>query len=107
MPLNKPSPAHLLMAEHLVAHEGAAAGPADTAPAARVFDKLCVHLAPLLGDAGVQLLFVRSAKLVGGEFASLAEISVFERSARLRALLEADDVVDVHTSELFSPRSSR
>ena len=77
----------------LLAHESAAvvgAGQSATA-AGRVYDKLHAHLSPLVGDVGVQLLFVRSAKLTQGEFAWLAEVSVFEGSTKLRERLQADD----------------
>ncbi|MDP2341053.1 MAG: hypothetical protein Q8O67_08850 [Deltaproteobacteria bacterium] len=88
------------MAKRLLALE-AGAGTAETTAAARVFDKLRLHLSPLLGDAGVQLLFVRSAKLVDGEFAGLVNVSVFERFARLRATLEGDDAVALGSAELL------
>jgi hypothetical protein len=81
------------MARRLLAHERPAAG-ADDHPAtaaSRVFDKLHVHLAPLVGAVGVELLFVRSAKLARGEFAALAEVPIFEVSTKLRACLQAQD----------------
>ncbi len=80
-------------ARRLLAHEGAA-GSVDeraTTAAGRVYDKLHAHMAPLVGVAGVQLLFVRSAKLAKGEFASLAEVSGFEGSTKLRERLQAQD----------------
>ena len=77
----------------MLAHEGAA-GSADaraTTAAGRVYDKLHAHLAPLVGAAGVQLLFVRSAKLAQGEFACFAEVSILEGSTKLRECLQAQD----------------
>ncbi len=71
-----------------------AAGTADaraTTAAGRVYDKLHAQLAPLVGDAGVQLLFMRSAKLAQGEFAWLAEVSILEDSTKLRECLQAQD----------------
>ena len=44
-----------------------------------------------MGDAGVQLLFVRSAKLAKGDFVLLAEISILEGSTKLRERLHARD----------------
>lgn len=77
----------------MLAHESAAVvGAGESATAAgRVYDKLLARLSPLVGDAGVQLLFMRSAKLMQGEFASLSDVSVFERSTKLRERLHADD----------------
>ena len=80
-------------ARQLLAHE-AAAGSADAraaTAAGRVYDKLHAHLAPLVGDAGVQLLFVRSAKLAQGDFAWLTEVSILEGSTKLRECLQAQD----------------
>lgn len=80
-------------AKRLLAHEGAA-GSADErsmTAAGRVYDKLHTHLAPLLGDAGVELLFVRSAKLAQGDFAWLAEVSILEGSTKLRECLKAQE----------------
>jgi hypothetical protein len=73
----------------LLAHEGAASAADEraTTAAGRVYDKLHAHMAPLVGDAGVQLLFVRSAKLAEGEFTGLAEVPIFERSTKLRECL--------------------
>jgi hypothetical protein len=80
-------------ARRLLAHEAAAgsAGGDATTAAGRVYDKLQDHLAPLLGAAGVQSLFVRSAKLAQGELTALAEVSIFEGSTKLRERLQAQD----------------
>ena len=89
----RPNPAQMERARRLLAHEGAA-GSVDkhvTTAAGRVYDQLQAHLAPLVGDAGVQLLFVRSAKLTQGEFAFLAEVPIFEGSTKLRECLQAQD----------------
>jgi len=59
--------------------------------AARVYDKLHAQMAPLVGDAGVQLLFVRSAKLAQGDFAFLAEVSILEGSTKLRDRLQVQN----------------
>ena len=91
---NRPSLAHMEWARRLLAHEGAAAsvGAEKCAAAAdSVYDKLYTHLTPLVGMAGVQALFVRSAKLAQGEFACLAEASFHENSAKLRECLQAQD----------------
>jgi len=87
--MNRPNPAQIERARRLLAHEGAA-GSAEraTTAAGRVYDRLHAHLAPLVGGAGVQLLFMRSAKLVQGEFASLAEVSGLEGSTKLRERLQ-------------------
>jgi len=77
----------------LLAHEGANASPGNSAakPAGHVYDKLHSHLSTLLGDAGVNSLFVRSAKLTQGEFAFVSKMSASEGPTRLRACLLAQD----------------
>lgn len=84
------NPAHLEMARRLLTHESLTAGAGEQAAAAgRLYDKIHTQLAALLGDAGVELLFVRSAKLAEREFVDLAEIPLFERSLKLRERLHA------------------
>jgi hypothetical protein len=108
MPLgtqSRPNSAQLERAIRLLAHEGAAAGagePATTA-AGRVYDKLHAQLAPLVGAAGVQLLFVRSAKLRSDEFPWLADFATVETVTKLRESLHArDPAVDTGSAaELF------
>jgi hypothetical protein len=80
-------------ARRLLAHEGAAGSANEHAATAacRVYDKIHDHMAPLVGDAGVQLLFARSAKLAQGEFAGLAEVSILEGSTQLRERLQEQD----------------
>jgi hypothetical protein len=77
----------------LLAHEGAAGSANEhaTTAAGRVYDKLHAHMAPLVGEVGVQLLFARSAKLAQGEFAGLAEVPILEGSNKLRERLQAQD----------------
>jgi hypothetical protein len=90
--VNRPTPAQVERARRLLAHEGAAGSADDCATAAgRLYDKLHAHLAPLVGAAGVQLLFVRSAKLAQGEFARLAGVAILEGSTKLRECLQAQD----------------
>ncbi|MBA3503745.1 MAG: hypothetical protein H0T65_25510 [Deltaproteobacteria bacterium] len=87
--MNQSDPAQIETARRLLAHEGAAGG-ADksTTTAGRVYDKLTVHLGPLVGGVCVQLLFARSAKLTQGELASFAAVTGAEGSRRLREFLE-------------------
>ena len=75
----------------------------ENGPAAgRLSDRLHAHLAPLLGDAGVKLLFVRSALLVQREFAELATVSTTDRSMKLRqALTSRDAPITVESAELL------
>jgi hypothetical protein len=99
--LKKPSPAQLSVARRLLAHEGAAGGADDAVAtaAARVYDKLDAHLAPLIGTVGVQSLFVRSAKLTPDEFAALAHVSILEGSTKLREHWQAQgSAVDVEAA---------
>ena len=87
--LTKTSPTQLNRARRLLAHEGAAdsAAASSASVASRVYDKLLTHMAPLVGDSGVHLLFVRSALLARGEFDWLAEVSTLEGSTQLREYL--------------------
>jgi len=80
-------------AKRLLAHEGnSGSSSAECAAAAwRLYEKLNARLAPLLGSAGVQALFVRSAKLAQGEVGSLAEVATPEGMSKLGAVLQALD----------------
>ena len=93
--LKRPDPAHVETARQLLAHEGVLGGGHQSAATAAglVYDKLCVHLSPLVGEAGVELLFVRSAKLARGDFAWLAEVSILDGATKLRDFLHAQDPV--------------
>jgi hypothetical protein len=75
----------------LLAHETDGAGEDATTAAGRMYDKLHAHLAPLVGDAGVQVLFVRSAKLTRGEFARFTEAPILDGATKLRECLHARD----------------
>jgi hypothetical protein len=58
--------------------------------AGRVYDKLAAQLVPLLGAAGVEALFARSAKLAGAERPCIAALADgVDASTRLRACLQA------------------
>lgn len=80
-------------ARQLLAHEGATGGSADASATAagRVYDKLIVQLGPLLGNAGVQALFVRSAKLARLESAGIAEAAILESSTTFAAFFRTLD----------------
>lgn len=96
--MNRVDPATLARSRRLLAHEGAADSAEDWATAAaRVHDKLHVHLDPLLGVAGVQALLVRSARLAQGEFARL-DVAALVDSTKLRECLQAHDVADASGS---------
>ena len=83
-------------AKRLLAHEGnSGSSSAECAAAAwRLYEKLNARLAPLLGSAGVQALFVRSAKLAQAEVGSLAEVATPEGMNKLGAELQALDSTD-------------
>ena len=89
--VDKSQPAQLEKARRLLAHEGATgrAGQRAQPVAGRVYDKLHGCLAPLVGEAGAQLLFLRSARLSQGAFAWLGEAPVGQSSQRLREFLHA------------------
>ena len=93
------------MATALLAHERAAGEAHDRELAAgRVYDKLRTHLAPLLGKTGVELLLLRSAKLVQGEFAFLTEASILGGAAELHAQMRppAPALADDSATALFA-----
>jgi hypothetical protein len=83
-------------AKRLLANEGnSGRSSAECAAAAwRVYEKLNARVAPLLGPAGVEALFVRSAKLAQAEFVSLAEVATAEGMKKLGACLQALDPAD-------------
>ena len=88
----KPSAAQVERAKRLLASEGASAeGSTECAAAAgRVYEKLDAHLAPLLGRAGVQALFARSAKVSLSGLASVAELAAaVEGSTELSTWLQS------------------
>ena len=78
-------------ARRLLAHEAAASNADDqaTTAAGRVYEKLHVNMDPLVGAPGVHLLFLRSARILQGEFAGFAEVSILEGSAKLRERMRA------------------
>lgn len=83
------SAAQTARAKRLLVAEGASGGTAEAyaAAAGRLYDKLEAELSPLLGAAGFQALFVRSAKLGQREVAYLTE--VVESPMKLRSCLQA------------------
>jgi hypothetical protein len=88
----RPSAAQDERARRLLSAEGDSGASADecAAAAVRVHDKLAAQLVPLLGAAGVQALFARSAKLAGAERALLADLADgIDATTRLRAILQA------------------
>lgn len=89
--MSKPSATQVERARRLLASEGDSGSSAAQCAAAawRVYEKLNARLAPLLGSAGVQALFLRSAKLAQADFASLAEVAAPEGLTKLGACLQA------------------
>lgn len=79
---------HIAMARWLLELEGGSSSDERALAAGRVYDKLYVHLAPLLGKAGVELMLVRSAKAVQGELAFLTESSILGGATKLRERLQ-------------------
>ena len=92
--MSRPSATQVERATRLLASEGAPWSSSEECAAAawRVYEKLNARLSPLLGSAGVQALFVRSAKLAQAEFPSLAEIAKPEGLTRLGPCLQALDL---------------
>jgi hypothetical protein len=88
--------AQVARAKRLLALEGdAGSSSAGCAAAAwSLYEKLNARLAPLLGAAGVQALFVRSAKLAKADFPSLAEVATPDGMKKLGAGLQALEPAD-------------
>jgi hypothetical protein len=87
--MSRPNATQVEKTKRLLAGEGDSGSADECAAAAwRVYEKLSARLAPLLGSAGVQALFVRSAKLARAEFASLAEVAT-EGPTKLGTCLQA------------------
>lgn len=102
--LKTPGADHVARAKALLAREGAELlkGELKATAASRVYDKLYSHLAPLVGDAGTQLLFMRSAKLTKGELAMFAAQSILEGTTKLRERLAAHETpLETDTAALF------
>jgi hypothetical protein len=91
--MSRPSETQLKKAKQLLASEGAPWSSSEECAAAawRIYEKLNARLSPLLGLAGVQALFGRSAKLAQAEFPSLAEVATPEGLTRLGSCLQALD----------------
>ena len=89
--MTRPSASQLEKTKRLLASEGAPWSSSEECAAAawRVYEKLNARLAPLLSLAGVQALFVRSAKLAQAEFPSLASVATPEGLTRLGPCLQA------------------
>jgi hypothetical protein len=86
--MKSPSTAHLEMVRKLLAHEvHSAPDPAEAA--ARLYEKLLLHLSPLIGSIGVQALIARSMQL------TKAEHPCFEKfTAPLQWTQEPEDLGD-------------
>jgi len=91
--MNPPSPAQIELARRLLALEAVAASEdARGLPvASRVYERLHTHLSPLVGVAGVDMLFVRCAKLTRGEFTATVEGTLSQGSTKLRERLHAPE----------------
>ena len=94
--MSNPGAAQVAWAKRLLAVEGNSGDKAEECAAAawRVYEKLNARLSPLLGSAGVQALFVRSAKLAQTEFVSLVEVAGPEGMKKLGACLQELDPTD-------------
>jgi hypothetical protein len=103
--MKKPSPADVDAARRLLTYEGGSGGSAEecAAAAGRVYEKLQLQFAPLVGSAGFQSLFARSAKLAQGEFPCLGESAALESSTKLRECLRAQepDAITAAAAALF------
>jgi hypothetical protein len=91
--MKMPSPADLDAANRLLTYEGGPGGSADECAAAaeRVYEKLRMQFAGLVGSAGFQVLFARSANLTRSQFTSFGDNAAVESSAKLRERLRAQE----------------
>ena len=85
-----PDEAQFARAKRLLAYESAPGGCSNgcAGAAGRVYDKLTTRLGPLLGAAGVQALFARSARLASRDLAVVAGVGLLESSTTLAAFLQ-------------------
>jgi hypothetical protein len=96
-PMSRANPSQIERVRRLLAYEGAAG---CATAAGRVHEKISARLTPLLGSAGVHALFVRSAKLVGGELTARAETPILQSSSQLTEFLRGlDPSVATRTAE--------
>jgi DNA-binding CsgD family transcriptional regulator len=88
-----PSPADLDAANRLLIYEGGPGGSADECAAAaeRVYEKLRMQFVALVGSAGFQVLFARSANLTRSQFTAFGDNAAVESSAKLRERLRAQE----------------
>jgi hypothetical protein len=94
--MSRPSATQVERAKRLLASEGDSGRSSEECASAawQVYEKLNARLAPLLGPAGVQMLFARSAKVAQTEFISLAGIATPGGMEKLGASLQALDPAD-------------
>ncbi len=100
-----PGPAQVDRARQLLALEGSGSSAAEcAAAAARVYETLRTHLAPLVGHASLEMLLTRSARLAKRELDCLAEVVGPEGSATLRECLQRQDlaVAEASATALFA-----
>jgi DNA-binding CsgD family transcriptional regulator len=91
--MKTPSPADLDAANRLLTYEGGPGGSADECAAAaeRVYEKLRVRFVSLVGSAGFQVLFARSASLTRSQYTAFGDNAAVESSAKLRERLRAQE----------------
>jgi hypothetical protein len=91
--MKRPSPASLDAANRLLACEGGPGGSAEECAeaAGRVYEKLRVQFVALVGSAGFQVLFARSANWTRSQFAPFGDNAAVESSAKLRERLRAQE----------------
>ena len=91
--MKMPSPAELDAANRLLTYEGGLGGSADECAVAaqRVYDKLRAQFVALVGPAGFQVLFARSASLTRSQYPAFGDNAAVESSAKLRERLRAQE----------------
>ena len=89
--MQKPSPAQMDAARRLLLYESGGKAEEQVAAAVRVYEKLRLQFATLLGTAAVQVLLTRSAKMTRDEFPGLAKSAVVGSPTEFRAYLQAQE----------------
>jgi hypothetical protein len=100
------SPTQTDAAKRLLWYEGGHAASAEewATAAGRVYEKLHLELAPLVGSVGVQALFARSATLTLADFPGIGGRAALESSTKLREALRTlpPSVTEATAAALFA-----
>lgn len=82
-------PAHVLVATRLLEHESDGTSLTCAVAAGLICEKLHLHLAPLLGTVGVELLLTRSVRVTQARHAGLVGVTFANGATTLPEILAA------------------